>query len=164
MARININNIENVEGKYHLMFLEGKNMVENSKDDKRFAWFSLLCFFCMIVVCVLISGFNLFYAGFLVVFLIFFAVGMIFFSRQKRIGKKQCIYAVQNSNTRDIVAKQVDHRGVSKAIVKSMSTTIDKYDEKQKYKGFLQKYKRKRRHSHIVGIISEFEKEEQRKR
>ena len=162
MARVNINNIEKVEGKYHLMFFEGKNMIESAKNDLRYTWFSLLFFVSLLLIFVIISGFNLFYIGFFAVFLIFFIVFYIYSKREKRRGIKQCIYAVQNSKTTDIVAKQVDNRGVSKAIVKSMSNTIDKYDTKEKYPNFLQKYKRKRKHKHIVGIITQFEDEKQK--
>ncbi len=163
MAKLNINNIENVEGKYHLMFFEGKNKVENAKNDLRYTWFSLLFFVSLLLIFVIVSGFNLFYVGFLGVFLVFFLAFYIFSKREKRKGIKQCIYAVQNSKTSDIVAKQVDNRIASKAIVKSISSTIDKYDAKEKYPSFLQKYKRSRKHKHIVGIITEFEKENNKK-
>ena len=163
MARLNINNIENVEGKYHLMFFEGKNKVESTKNDLRFSWFSLLFSVAVLLTFVIVSGFNLFYIGFLGVFMVFFLAFYIYSKLQKRKATKQCIYAVQNSKTTDIIAKQVDNRTVSRAIVKSMSSTIDKYDAKEKYPSFLQKYKRVRKHRHIVGIISEFEKENNKK-
>lgn len=159
MAKLNIDNIENVEGKYHLMFFEGKNVVESAKNDLRFTWFSLLFFVSLLLIFVIISGFNLFYVGFLLVFVIFFLAFYIYSKRLKKRAIKQCIYAVQNSKTSDIVAKQVDNRGAGKAIVKSMSSTIDKYDAKEKYPSFVQKYKRRKKHKHLVGIISEFEKE-----
>lgn len=164
MARLNIKNIENVEGKYHLMFFEGKKMVENANNDLRFSIFSFLLFACLLLLFVIISGFNLFYVGFMLVFLVFFLAMVIYLLRVKRKGKKQCIKAVQNSNSNEIVAKQVDNRGAGKAIVKSMSSTLDKYDSKQKYPSFLQKYKRKRKHDHLVGIITEFEKEDKKKK
>ncbi len=163
MAKLNINNIENVEGKYHLMFFEGKNAVENAKSDLRFAWFSLLSFVCLLLVFVVFTNFNLYYIGFFLVFLLLFIVTIIYLSRQKKRAKRQCVYAVQNSKTTDIVNKQVDNRGASKAIVKSMSSTLDKYDAKQKYKGFLQKYIRHKKHKHIVGIIMEFETQKEKK-
>ncbi len=163
MARMNINNIENVEGKYHLMFFEGKNIVENAKNDLRYAWFSLLLFASLVLVFIIISGFNLFYVGFVLVFLIFFVAMLIYLSRTKRKGIKQCIYAVQNSHTSDIVAKQVDRRGASKAIIKSMSSTLDRFDAKEKFPKFRQKLKRKRKHDHIVGAIMQFEEEEKKK-
>ncbi len=164
MARLNIKNIENVEGKYHLMFFEGKKMIENANNDLRFSIFSFLLFTCLLLLFVIISGFNLFYIGFMLVFLIFFLSMVIYLLRVKRKGKKQCILAVQSSRANEIVAKQVDNRGAGKAIVKSMSSTLDKYDAKQKYPSFLQKYKRKRKHDHLVGIITEFEKEEKKKK
>ncbi len=163
MAKLNIDNIENVEGKYHLMFFEGKNAVESAKNDLRFTWFSLLFFVSLFLVFVIVSGFNLFYVGFLVVFLVFFLVFYIYSKRIKRKATKQCIYAVQNSKTSDIIAKQVDNRGAGKAIVKSMSSTIDKYDAREKYPSFLQQYKRRKKHKHLVGIITEFEKENTKK-
>lgn len=163
MTRLNINNIENVEGKYHLMFFEGKNMVEQAKGDIRYAWFSLLFFLTLILLFVIISGFNLFYIGFLVVFLLFFLFTYIYLKRQKKKGIKQCIYAVQNSKSTDIVAKQVDTRKASKVIMKSMSSTIDKYDTKEKYPTFTQKWKRRRKHSHIVDVINQFEEGNKKK-
>lgn len=164
MAKLNINNIENVEGKYHLMFYEGKKMVETAKTDLKFAWFSLLAFFAMILIFVLLTTFNMYYVGFLGIFFLFFLVMIVYLSREKRKGIKQCIYAVQNSKTSDIVCRQVDNRGRSVAIVKSMSTTLDKYDSKKNFKGILRKYKRRRKHSHIVGAIMEFEKEEKKEK
>ena len=107
---------------------------------------------------------NRIHIGFLAVFFLFFVVMLVYLSREKRRGIKQCIYAVQNSKTSDIVCKQVDNRGRSVAIVNSMSTTLDKYDSKKKFKGFLRKYKRKRKHSHIVGAIMDFEKEEKKEK
>lgn len=163
MAKLNINNIENVEGKYHLMFFEGKNMVESAKNDLRYTWFSLLFFVSLLLVFVIVSGFNLFYIGFLLAFLVFFVVFYVYSKKEKRRGVKQCVYAVQNSKTTDIIAKQVDHRGAGKAIVKSMSNTIDKYDAREKYPSFLQKYKRHKKHKHLVGIITSFEKENNQK-
>ena len=156
MAVININNIENVEGKYHLVFLEGKNIVDQAKNDLRFAFFSFLF--------VVVSGFNMYYVGFLVIFLVFFFAMLIYLLIVKHKGKKMCIYAVQNSRTSDIVAKQVDRRKASRAIVKSMSSTLDKYDAKNKYPGFYRKFKRSRKHAHLVGVINEFEKEELKKK
>ncbi len=163
MARMNINNIENVEGKYHLMFYEGKNIVENAKNDLRFAWFSFLLFACLVLIFIIISGFNLFYIGFVLVFLIFFVTMLIYLSRTKRKAVKQCIYAVQNSQTSDIVAKQVDRRGASRAIIKSMSSTLDRYDAREKFPKFRQKIKRKRKHDHIVSAIMQFEEEDKKK-
>ena len=164
MARININNIENVEGKYHLVFLEGKNTVEQAKNDLKFACFSLLAFCAAILLFVIFSCFNMYYVGFLVVFLVFFSGMLVYILIVKHKGKKQCIYAVQNSRTSDIVAKQVDRRKAGRAIVRSMSSTLDKYDAKKKYPGFYRKFKRSRKHAHLVGVITEFEKEDNKKK
>ena len=159
MARLNIDNIENVEGKYHLMFVEGKNGVESAKNNVRYALFSLLLFAALLLLFIILSGFNLYYVGFGGVFLIFFIVDIIVLLKDKKKNTKQCIYAVQNSKTTDIVAKQVDRRKAGKVMVDSMSSTIDKYDAKEKFPGFMQKIKRKYRHNYIVGIITEFERE-----
>lgn len=163
MARLNIENIENVEGKYHLVFLEGKNIVEQAKRDLRFACFSLVAFCAFVLLFVIISGFNMYYVGFLVVFLVFFFAMLIYILLVKHSGKKKCVYAVQNSRTSDIVAKQVDRRKAGKVLVNSMSSTLDKYDEKKKFRGPIEKFKRRRKHSHLVSIINEFEKEEEKK-
>ncbi len=159
MARLNINNIENVEGKYHVMFFEGKNMVENAKINIRNSFFLLLFFSLLVFLFIVISGFNLFFVGFLAIYLIFFVTVEIYYFRQKRIGRKQCIYAVENSHSSEIIAKQVDNRKATRAIVKSMSSTVDKYDAREKYPKFRQKIKRSRKHRHIVGVIMDFEKE-----
>ncbi len=159
MAKMNIKNIENVEGEYHLMFFEGKNIVESAKNDLRNAWISLLFFASFIVFFILISDFNLFYVGFMLAYLVFFLTVVIYLSCEKKKGMKQCVYAVQKSRTTDIVNKQVDTRKVSKAFVRSMSNTLDKYDTKEKYPHMVQKFKRKRRHAHLVSAINDFEKE-----
>jgi len=163
MARLNINNIENVEGKYHVMFFEGKNLVEQTKTDLRFAWFALLLFLTVLLIFVIVSGFNLFYIGFLAVFLVFFIAVYVYLKREMRKGKKQCIYAVQNSKTTEIIAKQIDNRKVGRKIVKSVSNEIDKFDVDEKYPSFLKKYKRRRKQSHLAGIIIDFENEEKKK-
>ncbi len=157
MARININNIENVEGEYHLMFYEGKNIVESAKNDIRFAWLSFLGFFALLFLFVVISDFNLFYAGFAVVFLIFFVLIYIYLKRQKRKGIKQCIYAVQKSKTNNIIARQVDKRSRNKIIMKSVTNTIDKYDVNEKFPKFSQRLKRKHKNERIVDAVNKFE-------
>lgn len=164
MTRLNIKNIENVEGKYHLMFYEGKNMIEETKNNLHFAWFALLLVLAMLLLFVVLSGFNFYYAGFGLVFLVAFLSVYICLKRTKRRAEKQCIYAVQNSKTTDIVARQVDNRRASKLIVDSMSSTIDKYDAKEKFPTFTQKLKRRHRHNHIVGIINQFEKENEKQK
>lgn len=163
MARFNINNIENVEGKYHLMFFEGKNIVQTAKNDIRFAWMSLLVFMGLLLLFVVLSGFNLFYIGFAGVFLVVFVTIYVYLKRQKKKGVKQCIYAVQNSKSSDIVAKQVDNRGTGKAFVKSITDSIDKYDINEKYPNIVLKYKRRRKVGHIVGAVTKFEEEEKKK-
>ncbi len=144
------------------MFLEGKTKVEEAKQDLRGAWFSLLLFFALVVVFIIFSEFNLYYAAFVVVFLAFFVAFYIYLKREKRKGVKICVYAVQKSKTTDIIAKQVDNRTASKAIVKSMSNSIDKFDSKKRDKTFLEKIKRKRKHTRIVEMITQFEDEEKK--
>ena len=163
MARLNINNIENVEGKYHLMFFEGKKMVESAKSDLRYALLALLFFSGLVLLFIVISGFNLFYVGFIGVFLVIFVIMLVYLLRTRKKGIKQCIYAVKNSNASDIVAKQVDNREKSRVFVKSISNTIDKYDAQEKFPTLKQKVKRKRKHEHLVGIINDFEKEENKR-
>lgn len=133
MARINIKNIEKVEGKYHLMFLEGRNMISVAKNELRYLYFSLLLFACLAFLFIKISGFNLYYVGFIGVFLIFFLVALIWFKRQKRLGNKQCIYAVTNSKSTDIVARQIDVRKADKVLVKSVFEGVDRFDKKDTY-------------------------------
>lgn len=162
--RANINNIENVEGEYHVMFFEGKNIVEAAKNELRYAWFSLLFFSALLLLFIVISGFNLYYVGFLAVFLVVFLVFYILLKREKRKGVKQCVYAVQKSRTTDIVAKQVDNRKAGRALVRSMSGTLDKYDVKEKYPKLRQKIKRRLRHEHIVDAITQFEEENKKKK
>lgn len=159
MKHYNIKNIENVEGKYHLMFLEGKNIIQSAKAELRYAWGSLLLFAAAVLLFIVISGFNLFYVGFGFVFLIFFVTMVIYLWREKRKGLKQCVHAVQNSHSTDIVNKQVDKRKISKAFVKSMSNTLDAYDVKSQYSNPVKKYFRRKKHNHIAGMIVEFEDE-----
>ena len=139
MGNLNINNIENVEGEYHLQFLEGKKTYENAKNDLRYAFFSLLLFVALVLIFVLISGFNLFFAGFLVVYLVICCVMFVYGFIQKHKGKKACVYAVQNSKAEDIISKQVDNRG---------KVVSDKSKKRQ----------RKRRRAHIVRIINQKDK------
>lgn len=139
MANLNINNIENVEGEYHLKFLEGKKTYENAKNDLRYAFFSLLLFVALVLIFVLVSGFNLFFVGFLVVYLIICAVMFVYGFIQIHQGKKACVYAVQNSKAEDIISKQVDNRG---------KVVSDRAKKKQ----------RKRRRAQIVRIINNKDK------
>lgn len=141
MANIDINTIEKVEGEYHLMFLEGKKLVESSKNDMRYAFFAFLLFVSLVLVFVLISGFNLFLVGFLLVYLIVFVAMVVYSLIQKHKGKKKCIYAVQNSNANDIVSKQVDTRG---------KIVSDRRVRKQK----------RRRRVHIARLLSQKQKED----
>ena len=53
---MDLKHIENVEGKYHLAFLEGKKMISGANEDLRNALFSLLLFGALIAVFILISG------------------------------------------------------------------------------------------------------------
>lgn len=139
MANLNINNIENVEGEYHVQFSEGKKTFENAKNDLRYAFFSLLLFVALVLVFVLVSGFNLFFAGFLVVYLIVCCVMFVYGFIQKHKGKKACINAVQNSKAEDVISKQVDNRG---RIVSERS----------------KKKQRKRRRAQIVRVINQKDK------
>lgn len=164
MANLNIKNIENVEGKYHLMFLEGKNIVDEAKNNIRFSVFALLLFLVSVMIFILLQGFSLFYVAFLAIFLIFFLIMLFYSLVQKRTGKKQCIYAVQQSKATDIIARQIDNRRTGKAVVKSMSSTLDKYDADEKYPTIFKKLRRQRKHAHLVGIISDFEKEEKKRK
>ena len=141
------------------MFFEGKNIIESAKSEIRYACGALLLFALAVFLFIVISGFNLYYVGFLFVFLVFFLAIYIFLVREKKKGEKQCIYAVQNSKSTDIVNKQIDNRKAGRLIVDSMSSTIDKYDTKEKFPTFIQKLKRKRKHNQIVEVINKFENE-----
>lgn len=162
MAKLNINNIERVEGKYHVTFLEGKNSYDEAKLDLRNAWFSLLFYSLLLLTFILVTSFNLYYIGFALVYLIIFVAMAVTFSIQKKKSLKQCVYAVQNSKTTDIVAKQVDARKASRVFVDSMSSTLDKYDAQEKFPRLTQKIIRKQRHKHIASIITDFEEEKKK--
>ena len=164
MAKTNIKNIENVEGKYHLAFAEGKKIIENAKQDLRFSFFAFLLFAVCILIFVLITGFSIFYIGFLAIFLIFFLITVIYLCIQIRAGKKQCLNAVKNSKASDIIATQIDYRKTGRAIIRSMSSTIDEYDADEKFPGLIRKTKRKIKHIHLAGVINSFEKEEKKER
>ena len=146
------------------MFFEGKNMVNSAKTELHHAWFLLLVFCAIIAVCIVFSGFNLYYVGFLGVFLIGFVAIVIYLKREKRRGVKQCAYAVKNTKSTDIVAKQVDNRKLSRVFVNSISGTIDKFDVQKKYPSFRDKLKRKRRHDKFVDMISQFEMEDEKRK
>ncbi len=158
MAKINVKNIENVEGEYHLMFFEGKNIVEAAKNDLRFVWYSLLIFLTLLLLFVVFSGFNEYYIYFAMAYLVVFVLIYIYLKFQKRKGIKQCLHAVKNSRSNEIVAKQVDKRKAGKLFVKSMSNTIDKYELDEKYPGFLKKVIRRHRQGRIAEAVTEFEK------
>lgn len=153
MAKINLNNIENVEGKYHVMFYEGKIMVDYAKTEIKYAFLSLLFFLAVILLLIIISGFNLFYLGFVAVFLLVFLTTVILLKRQQRVGKRQCVFAVQNSHTSDIVNKQVDVRKSSKLLSKSVCGKVE--DETH-----LQKKFRKQKQKQLASKIRQFEKQE----
>ncbi len=158
MAKVNVKNIENVEGEYHLMFYEGKNIVEAAKNELRFLWSSLLFFVALLLLFVIISGFNEFYIYFAFAYVVVFVLMFVYLKFQKRKGVKQCVYAVANSNSSEIVAKQVDKRKAGRLFVKSMSNTIDKYELDKKYPFFIQRFLRRRRQSRIADAVTEFEK------
>lgn len=101
--------IENVEGEYHVMFFEGKNIIHQARANLRYAWFSLLVFVALVALCVVLSGLNAFYIGFLGVFVVAFVIFLIYLSRSKRAGIKQCLRAVENSKEVDIVYKGKVH-------------------------------------------------------
>ena len=151
MAKVNLKYIENVEGKYHLTFLEGKKAMESAKADIRNAVFSLLLFCALVAIFILVSGFNEFYIYFLVVF-----------SLQRHKGKKMCVRAVENSKSTDIVNKQASVEKASRAMVESMSSTVDKYDAREKFPGIRRKIIRKTRHKYLAGKVSKLEREEQK--
>lgn len=159
MAKFKINNIENVEGDYHLMFFEGKNTIAYAKSELRNAFFVLLLFIALVIVFIVFSSINKFYFYFAFVFLIAFVVTVAWLLLLKHRGKKQCIYAVRKSNSNDVIPKERSSYSTGKAIVKSMSSTIDKYDTKNKFPGFFKKLKRRRKHKQIVERITDFEKE-----
>lgn len=157
--KVKLKYIENVEGKYHLAFLEGKNIIDSAKADIRNAVFSLLLFCALVAVFVIVSGFNLYYIFFLVAFLALFVAMIVVFSLQKRKGKKQCVYAVVHSKNTDIINKQANIHKTSRAFVESMSSTLDKYDEKEKFPGITRKFLRNKRHKKIADKIENIEEE-----
>ncbi len=144
------------------MFLEGKNIISEAKSDLRYAWLTLFLFIFVVFIFVVISSFNFYYVGFLAVFLVFFLAICIYLKIEKRKGIKQCIYAIENSKSSDIVAKQIDSKLMSKVFVNSISSTIDVYDEQEKFPTFRQKIKRKRKHTRIMEEINKFEEEEEK--
>ena len=158
MKKVDLKHIENVEGKYHLVFLEGRKTMECAKEDLRNAFFSLLLFGALLAGFVLIGGFNFFYIYFLLAFLVVFIAMITVFLLQKRKGKKKCVYAVSHSKNTEIVNK-ASVRKSSRAIVESMSSTIDKYEARKKYPGIVKKVIRRRRHAHKASEIADFERE-----
>ncbi len=162
MAKVKLRYIENVEGKQHLNFIEGRKLMQSAKTDLRNSIFSFLFFCALIFLFVLISGFNFYYIGFLIAFIVLFVAMICVFSLQKRKGRKKCIKAVLNSKNTDIINK-VSITKSSRAIVESMSSTIDKYEAKEKFPGVVKKVIRKGRHIHIANEIVDFEEEKSKK-
>lgn len=159
MAKVKLKYIENVEGNNHLAFIEGKKLMDDAKADIRNAVFSLLLFCALLALFVLISGFNLYYLLLLLVFIVIFIAMIVTFSLQRKKGKKQCIKAVLASKNTDIVNKQASVEKTSRAVVESMSSTIDKYDAKEKFPGIARKLVRSNRHKKMAEQIAEFEEE-----
>ena len=151
VAKININNIENVEGKYHLMFLESRETIESAKNDMRYSVFALLLFIVAVMLFIMVAGFNLFYVGFLLVFLIFFSIMAIYTTVVKNKAKKQCLYAVQNSKPEEVISTQVDSRKNRRHYVNTMPRTIHK--KGSRISNFIDNLKIRRRDVHITEII-----------
>lgn len=134
MKKVDLKHIENIEGKYHLAFLEGKKMIAGANEDLRNALFSLLLFGALIAVFILISGFNLFYVYFLVAFLVVFIAMVVVFALQKRKGKKQCVFAVSHSKKTEIVNKSASMERASKVIASSVARDFEKNSTNKKIK------------------------------
>lgn len=123
---MDLKHVENVEGKYHLTFLEGKNIVNSANEDLRNALFALLLFGALLAVFILVSGFNIYYIYFLVAFLVVFVAMMVVFSLQKRKGKKQCAFAVSHSKSTEIINKEASSERKSSVISSSLSKDYEK--------------------------------------
>ena len=162
MAKVKLRYIENVEGKQHLNFIEGRKLMQSARADLRNSIFSLLLFCALIFLFIIISGFNFFYIGFLVAFLVIFIAMIVVFSIQSRRGRKKCVKAVLNSKNTEIVNRASISKS-SRAIVESMSSTLDKYEAKEKFPGIVKKVIRKGRHIHKANEITEFEEEKLKK-
>ena len=91
MAKVKLRYIENVEGKQHLNFIEGRKLMQSARVDLRNSIFSLLLFCALIFLFILISGFNLYYIAFLVVFFVIFVAMIVVFSLQSRKGRKNVL-------------------------------------------------------------------------
>lgn len=162
MAKVKLRYIENVEGKQHLNFIEGRKLMHSARTDLRNSIFSLLLFCALLFLFVIISGFNLYYVAFLVAFLVIFIAMIVVFSLQSHKGRKKCVNAVLNSKNTDIV-NRVSLAKSSKAIVESMSSTVDKYDAREKFPGVIRKVIRKGRHIQEANKIIDFEEEREKK-
>lgn len=160
--KVKLRYIENVEGRNHLNFIEGRKLMQSARNDLRNAIFSFLFLCGLTFLFILISGFNLYYVGFLVVFFVFFIAMIVVFSLQSHRGRKKCIRAVLNSKNTEIVNRASISKS-SKAIVESMSSTIDKYEAREKFPGIIKKVIRKGRHIHKANEITEFEEEKMKK-
>ena len=131
---MDIKRVENVEGKYHLTFLEGKKTMESAKADLRSALFSLLLFCALVVVFILVGGFNFFYIYFLIAFLVAFIAMIVVFSLQKSKGKKQCKYALNHAKPTEIVNKSASMERTSKVIASSVARDFEKNSTNKKIK------------------------------
>lgn len=100
-----INRIEDVEGEFHVTFVEGKKLISDSEYYINRALFSLLSFVILALIFMLFSGFNMFYIYFIVVFLIITIVMVSLGTAAKRKGKKECIKAIESSDQNNIKIK-----------------------------------------------------------
>lgn len=131
-----------------MMFLEGKETVENAKNDLRYSVFALLLFIVAVLLFIMVSGFNLFYIGFIVVFLIFFSIMATYSTISKNKGIKKCVYAVQNSKPEEIVAFQVDSRKNRRHYMTTMPKKI--YKSNNRISNLINNLRFRRKDVHIV--------------
>lgn len=100
-----INKIEDVEGEFHVTFVEGRKLISDSEYYINRALFSLLSFVILALIFILFTGFNLFYIYFILLFIIITIVMVSLGASAKRKGKKECIKAIESSDKNNIKIK-----------------------------------------------------------
>ncbi len=126
--------VEDVEGMYHLAYIEGKERIANAKTFIISALCYLLLFTGLIVIFTIFSGLNFYLIGFELIFILIFFVMFFVGKREKKKGINECLYAVNRSNEWAVVHKKAKEKKVRKSTIKVISTDIEKYGERKTHK------------------------------
>ena len=150
--------VENVEGNYHMAFVEGQNRIKDAKTFLITSICYLLIFTAVVAGLMIFSGLNFYLIGFELVFIVIFIAMMCVGTIEKNKGIKECIYAVNKSNEWAVIFHRAKNKKVNKSTVRAMSRNIDKYDRRKDERTLRQKMKRKARNRSIARTANEFDR------